>query len=225
MLEHLENSFAVTIFTNGTFPIKRCRDILRSDHIVINLGEADRESYRALQGKDLFVKVIKNIRELAKLRSEFNPDFCIEVVFIASRLNFASLANTELMVKKIGADIVRKKIVETKEHNYDIGIFKERGIDEAAREWPPCYHGWFYSAIRLDGDVNVCSFMRRVTMGNVYKTSFKEVWGSEAYSSARTSALTGDPFRNFKDCINCRAADRNKEIASQMDMYNRVLKT
>jgi molybdenum cofactor biosynthesis enzyme MoaA len=75
MLQHLERTFAVTIFTNGTFPIERCRDILRADRIIINLGAADRESYEALQGRDLFVKVIKNIRELARLRPQINPKF------------------------------------------------------------------------------------------------------------------------------------------------------
>lgn len=56
MLEHLQQQpLSATIFSNGTFPLKRCQNILRAaDCIVINLGETDRASYRALQGKDLF---------------------------------------------------------------------------------------------------------------------------------------------------------------------------
>lgn len=226
ILRHLEPSFAVTIFTNGTFPIERCRDILRADRIVINLGQADRESYRALQGRDLFVKVIKNIRQLAKLKPQFNPNFSIEVVFIKTSLNVESLLRTENLVKKLGANLVQKKEFEPSEHNRHIMLPDQEEKEEITGEWPPCYHGWFYSAIKLNGDVNVCCYSQSLTIGNVYTTSFKDIWGSQEYFRARASALTGgQPFRSDHDCINCRAAWRNKEIATQMEMYNRVRKT
>jgi len=213
MLGRLEHSFAITIYSNGTFPLERCRDILRADRIVINLGAADRKSYQALQGKDFFVKVIKNIRELARLKRQVNPDFCIEVVFVATRLNIASLTKTQNLVKKLGADVVRKTMPEIKECNHDILL---------SGAWFPCYHGWFYSAIRLNGDVNVCSLTRRLTIGNVYKASFKDVWESDAYFRARTWALKGEAFKNYHECVNCRRALFNKEIAAQMKMYHRV---
>lgn len=225
MLKYLERSFTVNIYSNGTFPIERCRDILRADRIVINLGEADRESYKALQGRDLFVKVIKNIRELARLKPQINPNFCIEVVFIETRLNTESSIRTESLVRKLGANVVRRKVAEEFEHSHHIMIEdQEEKKVVSTGEWPPCFHGYFYSAIRLNGDVNVCCFMQRVTIGNVFKSSFKDIWESDEYSRARQSALTGDPFRNFNECINCRAAWRNKEIASQMEMYHRLQK-
>lgn len=225
MLEHLEDSFAVTIYTNGTFPIARCRDILRADHIVINLGEADRASYRALQGKDLFIKVIKNIRELARLRAEYNPDFCIEVVFVDTRLNTESLLRTESLVRRLGVDKVQKKLFEVSDHNHHIMLSDEEEKIEVSGEWPPCYHGWFYSAVRLNGDVNVCSFTKRLTIGNVLKTSFKDIWASDEYAAARASALRGgEPFKNYHECINCRVASRNREFAAQLEMYDRLQK-
>ncbi|MEI7999435.1 MAG: radical SAM protein [Candidatus Omnitrophota bacterium] len=224
MLHYLESSFAITINSNGTFPLERCRDILRANRIVINLGEADRKSYQALQGKDFFVKVIKNIRELSRLRPQFNPDFCIEVVFITTRLNIASLARTENLVKKLGVDVVRKTIGEASEYNRDIMFASKSKNEENIHKWSPCFYGWFYSAIRLNGDVNVCNLTRRSTIGNVYKTSFKDIWDSNAYSFARTSALTGKPFMNSHECANCRAALRNQEIVAQMQMFNRVRK-
>lgn len=224
MLHYLERSFEITIYSNGTFPIERCRDILRADRIVINLGEADRESYRALQGRDLFVKVIKNIRELARLRPQFNPNFCIEVVFIVTRLNAQSQLRTENLVRKLGANVVQKKAAEISEHNRHMMFSDQEEKTEIADKWPPCYHGWFYSAIKLNGDVNICCFMQRLTIGNAYATSFKDVWGSGSYFCVRTSALRGDPFRNYHECINCRAAWRNKEIAAQMEMYNQAQK-
>ncbi len=225
MLCHLERSFTVTMNTNGTFPIERCRDILRADRIVINLGEADRESYRVLQGRDLFVKVIKNIRELARLRPQFNPDFYIEVVFVVTRLNEKSLLRTENLVMKLGANSVQKKAFQPSGHNRHMMLSNQEQKAEIAGEWPACYHGWFYSAIKLNGDVNVCCYMQSLTIGNVYTASFKDIWDSDAYFRARASALRGvDPFRSDHDCINCRVDSRNKAIAAQMEMYNRVQK-
>jgi MoaA/NifB/PqqE/SkfB family radical SAM enzyme len=221
MLRHLEERFTVRVFSNTTFPIGRCRDILRADHIVINLGAADRESYRALVGRDYFVKVIKNIRELARLRPEYNPDFKMEVVFIETNLNKEGLSRTVDLVRKLGADLVQIKAVETSEHNRYLSDRQEK--TEAAGEWPACFHGWFYSTIRMNGDVNVCCFTRRLKIGNIYEAPFKDIWGSEAYSRARASALSGgEPFRNFLECINCPVSARNKEIGAQMEVYNRV---
>jgi len=225
MLPYLEKSFAVTIFTNGTFPIERCRDILRADRIIINLGAASRESYQALQGRDLFIRVIKNIRELAKLRPQLNPNFFIEVVFIVTNLNEPELLKTEQLVRKLGADFVNKKIFEPSAHNHDIQVSHQEENVAVAGEWPPCYHGWFYSAVKLSGEVNVCCYTQSLTIGNVYETSFKEIWQSHAYSQARASALGGgEPFRSDHDCLNCRATRRNQEIAAYLQQYHQVRK-
>lgn len=226
MLQYLrERPLSVTTYSNGTFPLERCRDILcGTDRIVINLGTADRAGYRALQGRDLFIRVIKNIRELAKLRPQLNPNFRIEVVFIANRLNVDNQLKTENLVRKLGADFIRKTVAEISEHNHHIKLPDHDDQTELVGEWPPCYHGWFYSSIKLNGDVNVCCFMQRVTIGNAYATSLKEVWGSDAYSRARTSALSGETFRKYHECMNCRVAWRNKEIGAQMGIFNRSVK-
>ena len=223
MLRDLEQSFAINIYSNGTFPIEHCRDILRADHIVINLGEGDRESYRALVGRDLFVKVIKNIRELARLRPLYNPKFCIEVLFVITQLNADSLLKTEALVRKLGADIVQRRKFEVFDFNTHLKLPGHQEKERIEGEWLPCYYGWFNSAIKFNGDVNVCCFMQSLTIGNAYKTSFREVWESDAYAQARALALSGgDPFRNDHKCINCTTTCQNKAIGAQMEMYNRV---
>ncbi len=223
MLRHLEPDFSINLISNGTFPIERCRDILRADHIVINMGEADRESYRALMGKDLFVKVIKNIRELARLRSLYNPNFCIEVLLVMTRLNAQNLLKTENLVRKIGANVVQKRVLEVSEQNRHIQLQQHQDKAEISGEWPPCFHGWFNSAIKFNGDVNVCCFMQAVKVGNAYESGFKAVWESASYTQARALALNGgEPFRTYHHCINCRVAWRNREIAGQMEAYQRV---
>jgi MoaA/NifB/PqqE/SkfB family radical SAM enzyme len=225
MLQCLEKSFSTILYTNGTFPIGRCRDILRTDHIVINLGAADRESYRALQGKDLFMRVVKNIKELARLRPQINPNFRLEVVFIETSMNSENFSRTEKLVKKLGADHVRKSKFEPSEHNNHLMLDDPQEKKTSVEAWPSCYHGWFDSAIRINGDVNVCAFSKQLTIGNVLKNSFKDIWKSDEYAKARGLALTGaKPFGNSHECINCRAVFRNKEIGSKVDLYNRSQK-
>lgn len=223
MLRDLEHSFTVNLYTNGTFPIERCRDILRADHIVINLGEADRESYRDLVGRDLFIKVIKNIRELARLRPQYNPKFCIEVLFVMTNLNTDRLIKTEDLVRKLGADIVQRRKFEVFDFNSHLKLPGHREKTKISGDWLPCYYGWFNSAIKFNGDVNVCCFMQSVNIGNAYETSFKNVWESEEYARVRAMALTGaDAFRNDHNCINCTTTCQNKAIGAQMKMINRV---
>lgn len=224
MLDELhQQPVSVTIYSNGTFPRERCKDILKADRIVINLGEADRASYRELQGRDLFVRVIKNIRELARFRPQLNPTFRIEVVFINTLLNTESLEKTEYLIKKLGADYIQKKGAEISEHNRHIMFPNEEIKGELdSSQWPPCYYGWVYSSIRLNGDVNVCCFQQRVTIGNVFKTSFKEIWQSEEYARTRRGALIGDPFKSYHECVNCRVAWRNKEVGQQLEAYQRI---
>jgi len=225
MLKCLQRKpLSVTIFSNGTFPTQYCRNILSADRIVINLGEADRDAYRALHGKDFFVRVLRNIRELARLKTRYKPDFHIEVVFIANNLNNASYDRTARLVKKLGADKITKKIAEESEHSKGLRL---SGYDEKkapAGEWMPCYHGWFYSAVRLRGDVNVCCSMQRLTLGNVREAFFKEIWQSEHYRRVRLEVLKGDPFRTWHECINCCMAMVNRRIDDQMKQYREIRK-
>ena len=224
ILKLLENSFTTTIYSNATFPLERCRDILRADRIIINLGAPDREHYRVLQGRDLFLRVIKNIRELARLRDRLKPDFRIEVVMVVTRLNEKGLSATESLVRKLGADSVDKKVFQPSDHNRHIMPSGQPLAEKVSGPWPACYHGWFYSAIQLNGDVNVCTFMQRVNLGNVFTGSFKDIWASPGYVRARLAALTGDPFKHYHECINCPAARRNQKISAQWETYHQLLK-
>ncbi|MDZ4243130.1 MAG: radical SAM protein [Candidatus Omnitrophota bacterium] len=220
MLRYLQQCpMSVVFFSNGTFPLGRCRDILMADGIIINLGEGGRTPYQELTGNGPFLRVIKNIRELARLRPQFNPDFRIEVVFVETSLNAKGFLRTEKLAFKLGADFVRKAAFKVSKHNQHIKLHAENTVVD---KWSPCYHGWFDSAIRLNGDVKVCCYTDELTIGNAYETSFKDVWESEAYLRVRISALTGDTFRDFHTCRNCLLIRRNKKIAAQMKIYHGV---
>lgn len=225
MLKVLEPVFNVTVFSNATFPIERCPDILRADRIIINLSESDPEGYRRTYGRDLFARVIKNIRELNRLRAKLNPDFFIEVVIVVTRLNAQTQFKTEKLVRKLGADRVERKKFYMSPHTQELMLPGQEEIKAMEGAWPPCYHGWFYSHMTLEGDVTVCPFMHRWKMGNVYTARFKDIWESQEYTRVRSMALNGDTFRDYHECINCNAARRNKLIGAQFQRYANLVKT
>ncbi len=223
MMDYLEyQPLSVRLFSNGTFPLKYCANILKAvDHIIINLGEADRASYRYLQGKDFFVRVIKNIRELARLKSQLNPNFRLEVVFLKTSLNEKNRLKNNNLVKKMGVEVFYPKVAETYEHNKHIQALDDEEKTEFVEEWEPCYQGWFYSSIKLNGNVNVCCVMQRIILGNIYKISFKNIWESEKYRAVRRPVLRGEPFRIYHECINCCMALHNKRIGENIKIYDR----
>ncbi len=223
LLRYLESKpISVSMNTNGTFPIERCRDILRADSIMINIGESSREGYRVLHGRDLFMRVIKNIRELAKLRVKYNPGFRIKVLFIETTLNSSSRSLTTDIVKKLGADEVRHVKAETWEFTQDFSLSESLAKEALVKEWLPCYHGWFFSQVMLSGDVRLCCYLQKKNITDLHKKSFKEAWLSDAYSHARNSAVSGDGYRDLADCKTCPGILQNKQYAVQLEAFKRT---
>jgi len=42
----------------------------------------------------------------------------------------------------------------------------------------PCYVGWAFARIKADGEVAPCLKANQISIGNIYKNSFKEIWNS-----------------------------------------------
>ncbi len=223
MLRYLESkSISVSIHSNATFPTERCRDILRADYILINLGASSREGYRALHGRDLFMRVIKNIRELARLREKYNPDFRINILFIETTLNASSLASTRDIVKKLGADEIINVRAETWEYTQDFSLSESLAKEALVKEWLPCYHGWFFSQVNISGEVRLCCYLEKKNITDLRERSFKEVWFSPDYHHARISAVSGDGYKDLKECKNCIGARDNKKYAAQLEEFKRI---
>jgi MoaA/NifB/PqqE/SkfB family radical SAM enzyme len=207
----------VTVFSNGTFPLKRCRDLVMVDRIKINLGETDPVRYRALQGRDLFDRVTGNIRELVRLRKTLNPDLRIEIAFIVNRLNVASEARARALGEELGVDCVQRIVAESSPDTHCLSLKPWPAKRDLKKEkWVPCFHGWYYALVRLDGKVNVCCEVKRVVIADLSRTSFKEAWGSEAYARVRKMALLGKFRAGGEDCRDCRETERNRRVALKL---------
>ena len=59
----------------------------------------------------------------------------------------------------------------------------------------PCYAGWVFARIKADGDVNPCLKAHQISIGNIYKNSFKEIWNSPQEQEFRRKSFN----LNFSD--------------------------
>lgn len=61
--------------------------------------------------------------------------------------------------------------------------------DEEVVEEIPCYVGWLFARIMTTGSVVPCCKGHRMSMGNIYKNKFKEIWLSDTYNEFRNNGL------------------------------------
>ncbi|MFA4933407.1 MAG: radical SAM protein [Candidatus Omnitrophota bacterium] len=68
--------------------------------------------------------------------------------------------------------------------NIASGVYDEQVVEEI-----PCYVGWLFARIMATGNVVPCCKGHRMTMGNIYKNRFKEIWLSPVYDEFRNNGL------------------------------------
>jgi len=223
MLKYLESKpISVSIHSNTTFPMERCRDIIRADNILVNLGASSKEGYRDVHGKNLFMRVIKNIKEMARLREKYNPNFRIKVLFIETSLNADSRESTTELVRKLGADEVNCVKAETWEFTQDFNEAESKARETMKKKWLPCYHGWFYSQVMLTGELRLCCYLQKKSITDLHQRSFKEAWFSEDYNHARRSAVSGEGYRDLVECKTCIGARHNQQYGQQLEEFKRI---
>jgi MoaA/NifB/PqqE/SkfB family radical SAM enzyme len=61
----------------------------------------------------------------------------------------------------------------------------------------PCYTGWLFARIRADGSVNPCLKSHRISLGNIYQKSFKEIWNSPFAQEFRSQAQKPKPGNSY----------------------------
>lgn len=102
----------------------------------------------------------------------------------------------------------------------------------------PCFVGWAFARINANGDVNPCLKASRLSVGNIYKKSFKEIWNSPEEQLFRNKSFSldfndpyfqkigNDPNYQFgclKSCDNIQInIDLNNKYAGMLKKYGRI---
>ena len=99
---------------------------------------------------------------------------------------------------------------------------KNRKIDKEIIDNLPCYIGWTYARVRVNGDVIPCCKAVSKPLGNIFSENFKIIWESRKYKKFRTSAKQlkkSDPY--FRK-INCY--DSCDNVGMNLNTHLNVLK-
>ncbi len=100
------------------------------------------------------------------------------------------LIKTEMIRRRAGSDGIQleffngfvRRLSQIKEE-FSKGEYDKFMIDRI-----PCYAGWIFSRILADGSVCPCCRGVKKIMGNINKTSFKDIWFSPQYDEFRARA-------------------------------------
>jgi len=134
---------------------------------------------------------------------------CDGVAFDAYRHWQGEFSSASLSAEEI--DVLCEDLAQAKKlleplslvHNTDDILLQYR-LGETAWHELPCYTGWFYTRIRVDGTVMPCGACP-VPLGNLYESSFEEIWNGSKYRAFRRNMLTteGPALDQYCDCDWC----------------------
>lgn len=221
----------VHVSTNFSFALsdERLKRMINSGltHLSICVDGLSQQKYEMTRVGGKIDRVLNNLERICRIRREMKVDFPkIEVQYIKFQHNLDEIEKAQQVVESYGVDQFTHFWGSL--HNYvdhDPGTFEVMGPNPK-KALPQCY--WPHSSvlIKYNGDVIPCCTYRigqqytevddpRV-MGNVFKTSLREVWNGEKYRQARRmvsnpQVVNKDPSLAEHFCYGCPAIFETNE--------------
>lgn len=215
MMGHLkEQPLKVKLYTNATFPVDYCLDVIKGDHVIINLSAADRQQYLELKEKDFFDRVIANIKRLVFLRDSEKPEFYIELYFIVNSKNISQKQKIHDLAMEWGVNSIQFIDMHVHEYNKHISFPESHSsapMGEVKKTPPVCANGWFNTVINLNGNVSTCCRIIKMHSVDFNKSGFKQFWLSSRMKYLRLLGKRGYIQKMFKACQTCPWYDKNME--------------
>ncbi|MFA6358252.1 MAG: radical SAM protein [Candidatus Omnitrophota bacterium] len=94
----------------------------------------------------------------------------------------------------------------------------------------PCYIGWSFARIMPNGDVNACLKAHRIPTGNLYRTSFNQIWNGEKQQYFRKKTLVQKKSDQFFQSIGNNPQIKEAgcykscdDIGRNIHMHNRIM--
>ena len=211
------------ITTNGALATpERAKPVLDAglDSIKFSISAGKRETYKEIQGKDDFDRVINNLKWISNYRKESGLKYRIYVTMV-----YTNKTKSEVETLR---DIVISYIDEWDPHtltnqcgnmheNNEIGDIPEcnprgRGHTEI------CFQPFKGFTITAEGYVSACvlDYSKDLIVGNLNKVSLKEVWENEIYKNFRRRHLSKDLKGMI--CQNC-IHNTNEPVTPLMPEY------
>lgn len=213
MMRHLEHQpFYVRLLTNATFPLEYCSDVIKGDHVLIDLSAVNRQQYKELQGKDLFDRVVANIERLIFLRDTVKPSFTIEIVYIVNAENADQAQRMRELATQWRVNWLNYKKMNVHAYNRDIALPEDQTLEiagENRRTPSECLNGWFYVIIKPGDGASICCRIHRMHLGEAEPWSFKKLWLSSHMMNVRLLGKHGQTQKRYAACQTCPDYERN----------------
>ncbi len=226
----------LTVITNGTLCDFERLAALKIDQLLLNVASASPETYVAYhpnQPKETFGKLVEGCRRLRDITAinmvqvingltahevvamvELAADVGARVSFKVGDLpsgtrQFALTAAQKERLLNDDLPAARKKAKHLGvRHNLDAFERQLRGVKE---EQPPCFAGYLYSRVSVDGRVFFCC--AHIDAGHVNDGPFEQVWKSSKYDAVRQTLHRGG---SFAACQRCGKHDMN--VSAQREL-------
>lgn len=219
MMAYLENKPIKTkLLTNGTFPPDYCLDVIKADHVLVDLSAVNPEHYVEVQGKNLFDRVVSNIKTLVSLRDKKKPAFLVDIAYIVNTLNVKEKPQMVKLAKELGVNAVDFKIMNEDPYNKKIALpggFDPELQPEGKKTPPVCLNGWFYMGVS-EKTGTTCCLIPQMGLGALSKDSLKNIWLSPKTMKMRLLGKYGRIQKMYKACQSCSFYDDNVQRENEM---------
>lgn len=230
------NGLRLTVITNGTLCDFDTLATLEVDQILLNVASASPETYVAYhpnQGPETFGRLLDGCRRLRGITAvnmvqvingltahevermvEVAADVGARVSFKVGDLpggtrQFALTTAQKERLLNDGLPAARKAAKRLGvRHNLDAFEKQLRGEKETL---PPCFAGYLYSRISVDGRVFFCC--AHIDAGHLDDGPFERVWKSPKYDAVRQTLHSGG---TFSACQRCGKHDMN--VAAEREL-------
>jgi MoaA/NifB/PqqE/SkfB family radical SAM enzyme len=202
----------IFLSTNGSLATpERAKPVLDAgiDSIKFSINAGTRESYLRVHGKDHFDTVMANIKWFSKYRRESGLKYRIYVSMVK---NSKAEGDERLLKDAVspfidefdlrncsnqGGNMYENNATETIQKNNLLGSLKEH------QYFGRCPDIFSRMSVTVEGYATACvvDYKGYLIMGDLNKSTIKEVWGGEAYTRLRKMHISG----NLKGivCYNC----------------------
>jgi radical SAM protein with 4Fe4S-binding SPASM domain len=220
------------LMTNGVFPSRLIKCIgYNFNWVRISLDTVNIETYKSLKGIDGIGIVLRNINDLSQypvkvgvncnIIKEYSikdiDDLISAVLPMANYLQFRPILPCFFRSEKPELNQpVWDYLIENHSNNEKINLSNDKLKDILyQRDFPFKYcEGHFFSPIlNANGDIAICMYHpgdQRFVFGNIYESSFKEIWESETRKKVIEFVRTLDYKENCQMC--CKLTEINKLI-------------
>lgn len=148
-------------------------------------------------------------------------DLLYEIKKRCDSVTFQYIAEDKRTVVLSGFDGFIKR---TERLNIESGAYDEDIIEEI-----PCYVGWLFARIMATGDVVPCCKGHRMSMGNINKNRFRDIWNSAIYNKFRYRGINfpknhiyfskmGNGAATKTGCYNCDNLWQNISMQNKINL-------